>query len=131
MKKKNLVLIFILGLMLPIINVQAYTSTSCGNVTNIPVKVPQITSLVVSMVQILIPVILIIVGSIDLIKGVVAQKEDEIKKGQQKFIKRLITAAIIFFVIVLVKLIISLAADSDDTNNIIDCMDCFLYNKCG
>ena len=130
MKKKNMFLIFILGLILPVVNVQAYTSTSCGNITNIPVKIPQLTSFAVSIIQILVPVILIIVGSIDLIKGMVAQKEDEIKKGQQKFIKRLITAVIIFFVIALVKLIVSFAADSDDTNNIINCMDCFLYNKC-
>ena len=127
MKKKNL-LILLIGLMtLPIMNVNA---VNCGNVTGIPAKIPQLTSLVITIIEIAVPIILVITGSIDLLKGVAAQKEDEIKKGQQLLIKRLITGVIIFFFVMIVKFIISAVADTNDTNNITSCMDCFLSNKC-
>lgn len=99
---------------------------SCGNITGIPKKLPELTNMAVNLIQIAIPVILILMGSIDLFKGVAAQKEDEMKKGQQMFIKRLIVAAIIFFVIVIVKFLISIVADNTSSDNISKCIDCFL-----
>ncbi len=103
------------------------SSVSCGKIEGIPGKIPEITSLIVTIVQIAVPVILVLMGTLDLFKGITAQKEDEIKKGQQMFIKRLIVGAIIFFVIVIVKVLISIVADStNDTNNITECIDCFL-----
>ena len=62
---------------------------------------------------------------LDLGKAVMAQKEDEIKKGQQTFFKRLIAAAIVFFVFIIVKLLINLLA-GDDGKGIIDCLDAIL-----
>ena len=70
-------------------------------------------------------IVLVIMGMLDLFKGIYAQKEDEIKKGQQIFIKRLITAALVFFVVLIVKLVISLVADDKGTG-IIECASCFL-----
>ena len=76
-----------------------------------------------------IPIILVLLGSIDLFKGVTAGKEDEMKKGQQMFIKRLIVGAVIFFVVVIVKFLVSVVADTN-VNNIVDCIDCFVSNNC-
>jgi len=106
------------------------TKVSCGNVTGIPQKIPEITSYIFTIIQVVVPVILVILGSIDLLKGVSAQKEDEIKKGQQILIKRIITAVIIFFIVVAVKLLVSLIANSISTDNIVDCIDCFISNNC-
>ena len=64
-------------------------------------------------------------GSIDLIKGITSQKEDEIKKGQQIFIKRLISGALVFFVIAIVKLLISLAA-GNNSDSIFSCVNNFV-----
>ncbi len=102
---------------------------SCGNVTDIPRKIPELISMAITLIQIAVPVILVVMGSLDLFKGVTAQKEDEIKKGQQLFVKRLIVAAIIFFVVVIVKFVISIVAEASSTN-IIECIDCFLSNNC-
>ena len=41
------------------------------------------------------------------------------------FIKRLLAAAIVFFVIAIVKLLFSFVAD-DKNGNMIDCVNCFL-----
>lgn len=99
---------------------------SCGNlyINDIPSTIPRITSLIYNIFQVIVPVALVILGMLDLVKAITSQKEDEIKKGQQTFIKRLIAAAIIFFIFALVKLAVSLF--SSDTNDVVDCMSCFL-----
>ena len=130
MKKKLIYIIILLVLFTPIISVLAATpKVSCGNVTDIPKKIPELTSMVITMIQIAVPVILVIMGSLDLFKGVTAGKEDEIKKGQQLFVKRLIVAGIIFFVVVIAKFVISIVADTSSAN-IIECIDCFTSNNC-
>ena len=126
MKKKIFGVIIFAIMFLPIISVSAVTKVSCGNVTGIPEKIPELTSFAITVIQIAIPIVLVVMGSLDLFKGLSAQKEDEIKKGQQMFIKRLIYAAIIFFVVVIAKLLISVVADSTTSNNIAECIDCFL-----
>lgn len=103
------------------------SKVSCGSISGIPKKIPELTNLAMLIIQIAVPVVLVIMGSIDLFKGITAGKEEELKKGQQIFIKRLIIAAIIFFVIVIVKFIVGLVADDEkEEGNILNCVDCFL-----
>ena len=47
------------------------------------------------------------------------------KKGQQVFIKRLISGALVFFVIAIVKLVIGLFGNSDDPT-IMNCVNCII-----
>ena len=129
MKRKNIYIVILMFMFMPIFNVYAAAKVSCGNVTEIPAKIPELISFAVTMIQIAVPIILVVMGSMDLFKGITAQKEDEIKKGQQMFIKRLIVGALIFFVVVIAKLLISVVADSSSAN-IIECIDCFLSNSC-
>ena len=128
MKKVYKFLLFIIT-CLPILTVSAAPKVSCGNVENIPKKITELTSLGITVVQIAVPVILVIMGSIDLFKGITAGKDDEIKKGQQMFIKRLVVAALIFFIVIIVKLLISLVAESS-TSSIVDCIECFISGNC-
>ena len=105
-------------------------NVSCGNIGSINKKIPELTSWIITIAQIVVPVILVIFGVIDFVKAIVSQKEDEIKKGQQIFIKRLITGILIFFVVVIVKFVVSLLAGENESGNIINCIDCFISNKC-
>lgn len=130
MKKKLSMIILFIVTILPVMTVNASTKYTCGGIDNIPAKIPQLTSMAVTIIQIAVPILLVVLGSLDLMKSVAAQKEDEIKKGQKVFIRRLAVAAVIFFVIAIVKLLVSLVADSSDVNNITECMDCFLSNDC-
>ena len=138
-KKKVLVimLIFVINLLF-IANVGADTydnyknavvSCGAGYVSNIPSLLPKVISIAYTVIQIAVPVVLVIMGAMDLFKGVMAQKEDEIKKSQQLFIKRLIAAAVVFFVFVIVKFVISAVADNS-SSKIIECTKCFIENKC-
>lgn len=106
-----------------------FDTYSCGGsyLTGIPTRIIKLTKFIYIFLQVLVPIAIIILGSLDLLKAVAAQKEDEIKKGQQVFIKRLIGAAIVFFVFAIVKFIISLV--SDNSTSIINCVDCFLKNN--
>ena len=87
----------------------------------IPSKIAYIVALAVKVIQIAVPILLILWGMLDLGKAVMAQKEDEIKKGQATFIKRLVAAAIVFFVVVIVKLLLGLVADG--STNLVSCID--------
>ena len=48
------------------------------------------------VIQFVVPVLLILWGTIDLVKSVVAGKEEDIKKNQKALIKRVISAVIVF-----------------------------------
>lgn len=99
--------------------------------TALPEEVGQIADIVrvaVTILKIAVPVLLIIWGMLDLGKAVMAQKEDEIKKGQQTFIKRLIAAALVFFIVTIVGLVIKLIGG--DQNGTWSCAKCFIDTEC-
>lgn len=103
---------------------------SCGDklLTDIPSMLPKIIHTIYIVLQILVPILLVIFGSLDFFKAVIASKEDEIKKGQQTFIKRLISGIIVFFVFAIVRLVISFAGDEDSKSNIMKCASCIINN---
>ena len=74
---------------------------------------------IIPLVQIGIPIILIILGMLDLGKAVIASKEDEIKSAQKMLIKRCIYAVAIFFVVLIVTLVFGLLskAGTDSQGN--------------
>ena len=139
MKKKMLsicLIMLISFIFIDIVGAETYNnydenalSFSCGGgfLTDIPPLVPKVVSIAYIAIQIAVPIILIVMGSLDLMKGVTAQKEDEIKKGQQMFIKRIIAAVIIFFVFIIVKLLVSFVADE---SRVMECAECLIKNNC-
>lgn len=56
-------------------------------------------------IQWLVPIVIIVLGTLDLFKAVIASKEDEIKAAQKLLIKRVIYGVAIFFVTILVTFI--------------------------
>ena len=56
-----------------------------------------------SILQYLAPIIVILYGSFDLLKAVVASSEDKMKQAQKMIIKRIIIAICLFFVPFIVK----------------------------
>ena len=132
MKKKILLLIVMFGLFIFVSPVYAANIASCESSINgviIDEKIPNIVSTIINVIKIVVPVLLVIMGMIDLMKGVTAQKEDEMKKGQQIFVKRLISGALVFFVFTIVQLIVSFVAD-DEEANIMTCASCFITGDC-
>ena len=100
-----------------------------GGILTMDRIIPDMTSLIVTLIKIGIPVLLIVFGMLDLGKAVMAQKEDEIKKSQQMFFKRLLSAALVFFVFVIVELVFNIVA-RDEKAGIWNCVNCFINNQC-
>ena len=69
---------------------------------------------VIPLIQIGIPILLILLGMLDLGKAVVASKEDEIKAAQKLLIKRAIYAIAIFFVVLIVQTVFGLLSSTGD-----------------
>ncbi len=65
---------------------------------------------VIRIAMIIIPIALIVYGTIDLGKAVIASDEKEVKSAQGRLIKRFIYAALIFFVPMLVSVVMNIVA---------------------
>lgn len=134
MKKKVLIIFLIICLFVIGINpVLAANIASCENSIKgaiIDEKIPNLVSTIITVIKIVVPVLLVIMGMLDLMKGVTAGKEDEMKKAQGLFIKRLISGALVFLVFTIVQLIISFVADDNDKANIATCSKCFINGDC-
>lgn len=129
----TLILLGILSLP-SVINARTVSYVKCGakktqGLSKFPKKFPELTSFVVSILEVAVPVLLVLMGVFDLVRAISAGKEDEIKKAQSTFIKRLITGALVFFIIAIVKLLINIL-DSKGAAGIIDCVNCFVSNSC-
>lgn len=95
-------------------------SAQCGDVT-VPDAIQTLISTIYTLIKVGVPLLLIIMGMLDLGKAVISQKEDEIKKQQGIFVKRLIAAALVFFVFAIVQLLIGIVA-ADDKQSISTCL---------
>lgn len=131
MKKRNILMLVVAFVLMFALVPNTLAANIKGCETLLPglaidEKIPDTVHTIVVVIKIVVPILLVIFGMLDLFKGVMAQKDDEIKKGQQIFIKRLIAAAIVFFVIQIVQLLISFVADADEEKGILDCANCFL-----
>lgn len=88
----------------------------CAETKNIWILIGKI----VRIVLIVIPIIIVLFGTFDLGKAVMAGEDKEIKEAQKMFIKRLVYGVIIFFIPYLVAGVYSLfdgmSTEGGDTN---------------
>lgn len=68
----------------------------------------QIVKFALTVIQWVVPIVLIALGSIDLTKAVIAGEEKKIKENQQILIKRVIAAVIVFLVPTIVSVVMNL-----------------------
>ena len=92
--------------------------------------IPALTSTVVTIVQWVIPVILIVLGMIDLGKAVTSNDEKQMKEAQKTLIKRVIYAVLVLFIVAIVRFVFSaLAPDDDSKESVSTCINCFINEK--
>ncbi len=85
----------------------------------------RILGYVVVVIKIVIPLILIILGMVDLGKAVVSSDEKAINKSVSTLIKRFVAAVVVFFVPTIVSAIFNalhLISDVDDYNTCVQCV---------
>ncbi len=101
-------------------------STIAGCPGDLPTIVGKLISLVYMVIRIGIPIILLIVGMVDLGKAVVAQKDDEIKKAQSLLIKKVIAAVLVFLLLTLIQFSIKLVDTSKNQETMWTCINVLL-----
>lgn len=91
----------------------------------------RVLAAVIRLFWIIIPVGLIVYGTIDLGKAVIASDEKEVKSAQSRLIKRFIYAAVVFFVPILVGVVMNIVAAGDpgDTDGWAGCWDAAWRNN--
>ncbi len=82
-----------------------YTAEDCYGIMPI---IKLIRKGIFPIIQIGIPIILIIMGSIDLGKAVISSDDKEIKAAQGRLIKRVISAVVIFLLVTIVNIVFNL-----------------------
>lgn len=87
--------------------VLADAEVSCGKGSTL-VNVIAIVRLVMNIICIAVPIIMILMGTIDLFKAVTAGKDEDIKKKQKALITRIIAGVLVFLVPTIVSVIMNL-----------------------
>lgn len=109
---------------------QILDTVTCGNMTaGIDSMIPQFITNIIKVFQIAIPVILVVLGMVDIGKAVTSNDEKQMKEAQKTLIKRVIYAVLVFFIIALVKFVFSTLGNSSagqNTSEAGNCIDCFL-----
>lgn len=97
--------------------------------------VPGTIRIFVTILKIVVPIILVVLGMLDMAKAVMANEEKEMKEAQKRLIKRVIYAVVIFFIVALVQFVFGQLAKADngggnvDSNNTAACIYCFISNS--
>lgn len=114
-------------------------AASCNNISgvcgaDIPQSIPNLIHLFITLIQVFIPIILIILGMLDMGKAVTSNDEKTMKEAQGRLIKRVIYAVVVFLIVALVKLVVGVVGDINadgtvDSNNLGKCIDVFV-NGC-
>lgn len=125
MNKKNIKYIMFFLTIYSFISVaHASTTTyvSCGNIKGIPNGLPEFMRAIIDIIQIVAPILLILMGSIDLGKAVLGD-EKELSKAVKKFTTRCLSGVGIFFVVLFVQLLLKLVGSSNA--GMLECVSCF------
>lgn len=97
----------------------------CGG-QEIPYQLSVFGHAAINVVKILVPIILVLLGVMDMLKAASSQKEDEMKKAQATFVKRLIAALLVFFVIAIVQLVFGVLHNVGFGSGFTECLDAFI-----
>ena len=79
----------------------------------------------IGLIKFGVPIILIVMGTLDLAKCVISGKDDEMKTAQKMLIKRLLYAVAVFLVATIVSVVMGMVADSGATKDGNSWKDCW------
>ena len=94
---------------------------NCGGVA-FPTGVVDVVHILILLLQIVVPIIVIILGSIDFAKATAGKNQDDILKKQKLFIKRLVAAGATFLIVSFVTLVVNMASDSTQLSSCAKCL---------
>ena len=84
----------------------------CNNYTIL--RIMSLIGYILSFVQIIVPIILIVLGTVDLIKALTAGNQDKISDAYKSIVKRFIYGILIFFIPLIVKSLMVLVSQDGE-----------------
>lgn len=87
-------------------------------------EVVGLAKMVIKVLQIAVPIGLIVMGTVDMAKAVIAGDEKKMKEAQKPFIKRIIAAVIVFLIPIIVNMILSFVTTGNS-----EWIDCWNKSK--
>ncbi len=135
MRKKINYSLFISALFLMFTSVSAKTiarsCVTCGaDALEFPAALPKFVSALITLAQILVPVILIVTGMVRYIKAVASGDDKVVSQVNSSFIKSIIAAVSVFLLVTIVKFSFSVYDKANGTNDTNSCVSCFVNNEC-
>ncbi|MBR4262139.1 MAG: hypothetical protein IKQ35_02100 [Bacilli bacterium] len=124
MKKKVLFIEIILINLFE--HVYAINKISCGTTSGIPEALPEFIRTVVTLIKYLVPLGLILFGSVDLLKVVFGEDKKGLDKAVKKFLTRSAAGVIVFFVVFVTLLFFE---NMDNSSSTAECIKCFTVDK--
>ena len=120
--------LFGLLVFLPIVVNASDTTTymGCGDNIGIPYDIPGVVRAIISFIKFFAPILIILLGSTDLVKVVLSGEKDELNKAVKKVVRRAIAGASIFLVVTLVQFFMHLLGR--DSDSFAACLNCFTYD---
>ena len=87
----------------------------------------KLVGIFISIIKILVPIILIVLGSIDMAKAVISKEQDAIQKQLFVLIRRMIIGALVFFAPTIINSAFHMIDGMDNYESTFStCMDCIL-----
>ena len=98
-------------------------------------KIANVIKNVINLIKFAVPFALLLFGSIDFTKAIIASKEDEMKKSQSIFIKRVIYAFALFLISSIVTFVMNIVSNTSlaedmDVNSWKKCWNCETLDDC-
>ena len=102
----------------------------CGD-AYFPVGLSTLTRNVFNLIKILVPVIIIIMGMIDLLKAVIASDEKKMSEATPKLIRKLISGIMIFLILSIVQFVFKnlLSNNGLFSDSMLDCVNYFIAEE--
>ena len=132
MKKRRIMILVMLMLLIKIEPVSAMKVVNCGGLNEVPYVPLRFVGRVINIIKVVTPIILIIMGMVDMARATTASSEKDMDASRKRFMKRIVYAVMVFFVISVVQLLFSILQTSvfKNENNLLGCMTCVLGGEC-
>ena len=100
----------------------------CGSLEKIPTGLPKFTKNLYTLVKVIVPIILIVLGMIDFARAVVSNKEENMNQSSKRFVRRIAAAVIIFMIFALTQFLVKIS-DAKEKSDMLTCMKCFMLDE--
>lgn len=120
MQKNRYIVLIIMIIFTSLLVIEPVYAESCNGI--LTPGAYQILQDALNVIRIVVPMLLIVLGSVDLGTAVVSEDKDSLKKATSRLIKRCLAAIVIFFIPLIVNVLINLVESSGGINIVDDPM---------